>query len=212
MSWAPDYVTTADLKAFLRIDPADTTDDLQLAIAITAASRAIDDFAYRQFGQVAAPEARSYTPWYDNSKGVGYAGSTAGAGKWVITIDDLQDATGLTVSVTAGALTLFAKQPINAAQRGRVWTRLVIDQANLVQIKGLENEATVTAKFGWTAVPVSVKQATLLQASRFFKRRDAPFGVAGSPDAGSEIRLLARVDPDVAVVLRPYRRYRLAVG
>ena len=50
------------------------------------------------------------------------------------------------------------------------------------------------------------QEATLLQASRLAARRDSPFGVAGSPDAGSEMRLLARVDPDVAVALEPYRR------
>lgn len=201
MPWAPDYVTKAELKSFLRIDVGDTVDDAQLDIAITAASRAVDDVTYRQFGQVAAPEARLYTPWWDTSRG-----------KWVITIDDLQDATGLTVVNAQGAVTLYSKQPGNAALRGRVWTRLVIDFANTVLIKGTENEFTVTARFGWSAVPVTIKQATLLQASRLFKRRDAPFGVAGSPDAGSEVRLLARVDPDVAVTLRPYTRYRLAVG
>lgn len=53
-------------------------------------------------------------------------------------------------------------------------------------------------------IPSAVKQACLIQASRFFTRRYAPFGVAGSPDSGSEIRLLAKVDVDVAVILGPY--------
>ena len=65
----------------------------------------------------------------------------------------------------------------------------------------------VTARWGWAAVPSTIKQATLLQASRLLARRDAPFGIAGSPDVGSEIRLLARVDPDVAVAVAPYRRW-----
>lgn len=201
MPWAPDYITTAELKRYLRIDVADTQDDLDLADAITAASRAVDFTTERQFGQVAAPEARLYTARYDCSRGL-----------WVIKTDDLQDATGLTVTTTGGSINLFAKQPVNAAQRGRVWTRLVVDKANTTTIKGTENEVTVTARWGWTAVPVTIKQATKLQASRIFKRRDAPFGVAGSPDAGSEIRLLDRVDPDVAVTIRPYIRHRLAVG
>jgi hypothetical protein len=70
----------------------------------------------------------------------------------------------------------------------------------------------VTATWGWTAVPATIKKATLLQASRFYKRRDAPFGVAGSPDMGSEMRLLAKVDPDVEVMLGDYRRKWGAVG
>lgn len=53
-------------------------------------------------------------------------------------------------------------------------------------------------------IPDAVKLACLLQASRFFIRKNAPFGVAGSPQDGSEIRLLARLDPDVLVMLGPF--------
>lgn len=60
-------------------------------------------------------------------------------------------------------------------------------------------------------VPDSIKLACLLQASRFFIRREAPFGIAGSPEAGSELRLLAKVDPDVEVILGPYRSWWGAV-
>lgn len=201
MTWAPDYITTEELKSYLRIDVADTVDDAELESKITAASRAVDRTTNRQFGQLAAADAWLYTPRWDGSRC-----------RWVIEIDDLQDATGLTVATSAGAIDLFAKQPANAAAKGKPWTRLVVDPAAAVIPKGTENEVTVTAKFGWSAVPVTVKEATKLQAARLFKRRDAPFGVAGSPEAGSEVRLLARVDPDVAVTLRPYVRQRLAVG
>lgn len=212
MPWAPDYVTKDELKSFLRIDVGDVVDDAQLAIAITAASRAVDKTCSlgfpRQFGQVAAAEPRLYTPKFDCSR----VGATWPIGKWVVQIDDLMDATGLTVTTSKGAVDLFVKQPVNAAAIGKPWTRLVIDPLAAVVPVGFENEVTVTAKFGWATVPVTVKQATLLQASRLFKRRDAPFGVAGSPEVGSEVRLLARVDPDVAVTLRPYIRQRLTVG
>jgi hypothetical protein len=67
-------------------------------------------------------------------------------------------------------------------------------------------EATITVKWGWTAFPVPVVNAAKLQTARFVARRDSPYGIAGSPDQGSEMRLLARVDPDVAVILRPFVR------
>jgi hypothetical protein len=69
----------------------------------------------------------------------------------------------------------------------------------------------VTALWGWSAVPPAIEQATLLQASRLLIRRDSPYGVAGSPEAGTEIRLLARLDPDVDVAVAPYRRRRRVV-
>lgn len=53
--------------------------------------------------------------------------------------------------------------------------------------------------------PEPVKLAAMIQASRLSKRRDSPFGVAGSPEFGSELRLLSKLDPDVETLLRPYR-------
>jgi hypothetical protein len=43
-----------------------------------------------------------------------------------------------------------------------------------------------------------------MQASRLLSRRDAPFGIAGSPEMGSEMRLLAKLDPDVDLLVQPY--------
>ena len=191
MVWAPAYVTADELKAFVRID--DAADDTQVALAIDAASRAVDQYTGRQFGQVAAPEARRYTARWD------YA-------RWVVDVDDLMDATGLTVAVPAGTVTVYDREPINAAQTGRPWTRLAVGAGSAYQPTGAANEVTVTAKWGWPAVPAAVKNATLLQASRFFARRESPYGIAGSPDQGSELRLLSKLDPDVAVILGPYTK------
>jgi hypothetical protein len=57
-------------------------------------------------------------------------------------------------------------------------------------------------------VPPSIPAALLLQASRLNKRRDSPFGIAGSPSAqgAGEVRLLARLDPDFITTLKPYVR------
>lgn len=199
MTWAPDYATAAELAADARI--GDSDDNTQLGRAVTAASRAVDLFTRRQFGQVASAEARVYTAVWD-----------ARRCRWVVPIDDLMDATGLTVTVPTGTVDLYAKQPANAVTKGMPWTRLVVDKSAAFSPTGAEDEVTVTAKWGWAAVPTTVKSATLLQAARFFTRRESPFGVAGSPDLGSELRLLDKVDPDVAVMLTGYVRNRVKVG
>lgn len=197
MAWAPDYITAAELKAFLRI--SDTADDAQVAFAITAASRAVDEHCNRQFGKVASAEERFYTARYDYDRGV-----------WVVDIDDLDDVTGLAIEVDGTALTggNYTLEPVNAVVKGMVWTRLLVSAESSVQPTGEANEVAMTAPWGWTTTLVAVKQASLVQASRFFSRRDSPYGVAGSPDQGSEMRLLSRVDPDVGVALRKYRRPR----
>ncbi len=196
MAWAPDYITLAQFKTWEHI--ADAVDDLELPAAITAASRAIDEHCNRQFGRVAAPEARVYTARYDYGRGV-----------WVVDIDDLDDATGLAVTVGGVALTSYTLEPVNAVLEGKAWTRLVIDPAlSSVVPTGIDNEVSGTVRWGWTAIPPTVTLAARLQSSRFAARRNSPYGVAGSPQDGSELRLLARVDPDVGVSLRGYRRRR----
>lgn len=195
MAWAPDYATSVEAKAYVKVD--DTDDDAQFALAVTAASRSIDDETNRQFGQLATAELWSYRAWADYE-----------LGRWVVDIDDLMTVTGLIVEVpTVGATTAFTKEPANAAAKGRPWTRIVFDLDAAVTPTLTDNYAVnVTGKFGWAAVPDTIKLATLLQVSRWHARRDAPFGVAGSPDSGSEIRLLARLDPDVKVMVRNYLR------
>jgi hypothetical protein len=197
MAWAPDYLTTAEVKSFLRIETADTADDALIAVAISAASRAVDNHCNRQFGVVATPEERFYTPRYDYERGA-----------WMVDVDDFMTATALVVEVAETAITEFVKLPRNAAAKGRPWTRLRLDDPPEVTPTGVEDEIGVTASWGWTAVPAAAGFATRLQVSRWHARRDAPFGVAGSPDQGSELRLLARLDPDVAVSLRDLVRVR----
>lgn len=201
MAWAPDYATVAELAAYTRI--SDAVDDAQLGLAITAASRAIDRHTNRQFGLLAAVEQRFYSARWDVKRC-----------RWVVDIDDLMTQTGLLVDYDSDddetfdhSVDSFNLQPANAAAETRPWTRIVV-RTDSVTLPGLiENGVRVTARFGWTTVPTTIKQAALLQASRLFTRREAPFGVAGSPELGSELRLLAKVDPDVAVVLGPYVRW-----
>lgn len=202
MAWAPDYTSVAALKAYVRIPALDTQDDVQLALAVTAASRAVDNATNRQFGLVAAPEARYYTAEYQSCD---Y--------RYTVEIDDLMVVTGASIvadSTGEGdydlAVTSYTLKPANAAAKGKPYTHLWIgsDVSLPVQVvDGLQ----VTARWGWTDVPDTVEQATLIQASRFFTRREAPFGIAGSPESGSEMRLLERVDPDVGLMLRPYYRW-----
>lgn len=201
MAWEPDYVTLTQAKLELRID--DTIDDASVTRKIAAASRAIDQFTKRQFGQVATAEARYYTPWYD-----------ADLRRWVAEIDDLIDTTGWSLSVDSGddetfdeviatADTVF--RPRNAVLRNRPYTQIaLLPQAAAPMSR--PDSVKVTAKWGWATVPTTIEEATLLQVSRLLWRRDAPAGVAGSPDSGSEVRLLAKLDPDVEVMVTEYRR------
>jgi len=198
MAWAADYIEVEDLRDYRGVQSgvAEARDDF-LAVSITAASRAIDRHCNRQFGIVDAPELRYYTAWYDRE-----------TSRWVVDIDDLATTSGLVVEVDGNAVTTYKLGPRNAVAKGKVWTQLYLDSDSEYQPTSAEEEIELTALWGWPAYPVSVTQACYIQSTRFAMRSDSPYGVAGSPEAGSELRLLSRVDPDVGVTLADYVRPR----
>ncbi len=222
MSWKPDYLDLDDLKEALRI--TDTNDDVMLAFAITAASRAIDHHCGRQFGALSVAAPRYYTPQIQEVRParLRWAQNSGYWHRYIVAIDDLMTTTNLVVKSDPDGdglfdttLTLdvdYRLAPFNAAADALPWTYLVpILKANAVNglwFPNLERSIQITALWGWTAVPAVVTQACLIQAARFFMRRQAPFGVAGSPDLGSQLRLLSKLDPDVAVLLSSVRSQR----
>jgi hypothetical protein len=197
VAWKPDYISATDVAAYLRVD--DTVDNVEFGIWATASSRAIDKRTNRQFGQLAAPAARTYrrTPYLDRVSGL-----------WVLEIDDVQDATGLLVNGVAYASSGAVLLPDNAPADGEPWQRLGFVTWPFPSFPGQPQTNVVTARWGWTAIPSQVIAAAKLQCSRWNSRRDSPFGIAGSPESGSEMRLLARLDPDVATTLLGLSRRR----
>lgn len=190
MAWAPDYADVSDdLGSYLDID--DLEDAAEMGLAVAAASRAIDAHCHRQFGKVDAAEERFYEADYRCG--------------WVLDIDDLMTTDDLVVTVDGTVVTEYLLKPRNAPQKGMPWTRLHFTDDSEATPSKRGEEVSMVAPWGWTTTPDTVKNATLLQTARFFKRRQSPFGVAGSAEFGSELRLLSKIDPDVAVMLRPYR-------
>jgi hypothetical protein len=201
VAWKPDYCELEELKNYVRIGDAD--DDVEVALAITASSRAIDLACNRQFGQSSAPEDRYYTAEWDRERC-----------RWIVRIDDLMTTADLTVKYDStgddsysSTITAYRKLPRNAAADGKPWTELEVLPSSAATPGGADGAIVVHGTFGWSAVPDTIKQATLLQGSRLLARRDSPFGVAGSPDAGSELRMLAKLDADVEKMVSSYRRW-----
>lgn len=192
MAWAEDYISIPQLAAYVGVD--DNADDNEFQPIITAASRAINKRCNRQFGRLTVPAARVYRrpAVYDVVTGL-----------WLVEVDDVQDVTGMTVGGVPYADSGAVLLPDNAPTDGVPWERL-----------GFADRPTsplvAVAVWGWTAVPLQVLTATKLQCARWFARRGSPLGVAGSPDQGSELRLLAKLDPDVSTSLAGLSRRRRA--
>lgn len=200
------YATLAELKAFVSIPTADTLDDTALQVALDAASGQVEQYCDRLF----TADGTVTTRWYQAGPDVTY-----------LEVDPISTTTGLIVATDDNAdgvaettwtlNTDYRLEPINAALMTPVepWTRLVgLGTRWFPRLLYRRPGVSVTAKFGWPAgaAPAQVKLATLIQSSRLFKRKDAPFGVAGSVEFGSEMRLLAKLDPDVESLIRPFRR------
>lgn len=198
MTWAPDYVTADQVADFAHVD--DDVDDVDYARVATTASRSIDDKCNRQFGRVATAEARFYTPLWSHTRQA-----------WVIETDDYISLTEVAIDPGDGTwatieLAKVIKLDANAPQKAKPYERCAVRRAVLPSFTYAADAVRVTGIFGWASVPVAIEEAALLQASRLAVRRDSPLGVAGSPDSGSELRLLARLDPDVLTSIKPYIR------
>jgi hypothetical protein len=190
------YITLAELKAALGIE--DSVDDTALEAAITAASRMIDDYTERFFykdGTTQSPVSRYFTP-QDIA---------------VLAIDDIHVITEVAIDAafdqtysTVFATSDYLVEPVNNPRKGWPYTR-IIATGSYIYPYPLPQSVRVTGVWGWSSVPSEVSMATLLQSSRLFTRRQSPFGIAGAPDLGV-VRLSARLDADVEVLLKSFRK------
>jgi len=192
------YATLVEVKAALRI--TDLVDDSLLDMAVESASRLIDGYAGRQF--YSSGTATRYFVAYDD-----FNVEVDDLANGTVTITTAQDADG--VFDTTWTTGDYQLEPLNGVLDGIAWPynsiRAVGDY--LWPITGGEALIKIQGTYGWPAVPIAIKQACIIQASRIFKRLDSPLGVAGFGDLGA-IRVSSQLDPDVAQLVMPYRRMR----
>ena len=193
------YATLAEVKAALRI--TDSIDDSLLEMAIESASRLIDGYASRSFYN-AGTATRYFVADTD----------------WITYIDDAITITEIATDFSADGTydtiwqaSDYQLEPLNGRVDGLVWPYNTIRAIGdyTFPIYGGEGLVKVTGTWGFSAVPTAIKQATIIQASRIFKRLDSPLGVLSSPDLGF-IRVGSRLDPDVSQLVDSYRIVKFA--
>ena len=197
-----DYCTLAELKAALSI--TDIIDDTILQTAITSASAWVDGWCYRSFEAAGtAVTDRDYIP----------TGTFE-----TLAIDDCVEITEVKLDddldgTFADTLTAadFQAEPVNSTTGGLAlpFTRLrPFEDGYWPTFRG-QATVRVSARYGWPAIPDAVREATIFRASALFTRRDSPLGVAGFGDMGA-MRVSRFVDPDVEMLLAPYRKWQAA--
>ena len=200
------YATRNQIKAALRIGTADTQDDELIDNCAGAASRLIDGYANRAFWVVGTATSRVFTAGSDFVCQVDDMSGTA------ITVKSSQQANQ--IFDTTWTTSDYQLEPVNGILDGLTvpYTRIraIGDYLwpTLNNNYGEETLVQVTALWGWPAVPEPITQATIIQASRIFKRYDSPLGVAGFGDLGV-MRVSRALDPDVMQLVEPYRKMRM---
>ncbi len=194
-----EYAELDDLKAFITM--ADTTidrDDL-LTIALDAAHDDLEGDCGRRFYLDETATAREYET--DGRVVEESAGS-------VLLVDDIGSTLGLVVESGSGvsfaAVGTYRALPANALVRGRAITGLRLSGGGYWPDATGTDIVRVTARWGWPAVPPSIKQATLLQASRLYARRKSPQGAIGSADWG--VMSVRKSDPDYMGLISRFER------
>ena len=191
------YATLAELQEQANV--SDNIDNAVLTRALNAAIESIDDHCNRHFRVVspsATPTQRLYADVVGGRVSIDDARS-------VTTVETRGSRRGDWTAVDADDYEL---RPLNAETDSRPYTRLVL------YVPSAPFQVRVTGRFGWPATPAVVKQATLLQAARWARRRDAPFGIANLGMDEPGMRLLAKLDADVELMLRGLRRRPVLVG
>ena len=190
------YATLSDVKAALRV--SDTLDDSLLEMAVESASRLIDGYCGRVFYS-AGTVTRYYAP----------------QDTIVTDLDDYVSISEIKSSTLADGTfdttwqtTDYQVEPLNGIADGVTFPTYRIRAVGdyYFPIAGDEATVRVTGVAGWSAVPVTVKQACIIQSLRIFKRLDSPLGITFG-ELGA-MRVSSRLDPDVAQLVEPLRRTR----
>ena len=202
------YRSVSELKGWLGL--SGSGQDTNLGYALDAATAAIDSYAGRQFDIDGAVVTRLYDCEY-----MDYA-----------EVDDIATSTGLivktlnadgSVNETLTLNTDYYLAPYNADKVEPVmpFTKIImaIEKSGKVLPTEHRQGLSVTAKFGFSAVPDAIEQATLIQASRYFQRKNSPMGFSGNPETGQPaVVFLSELDPDVKNLVKTFKKTTITLA
>ena len=189
--------TVDDVKQTLGIE--DTVDDLEINVAVEAATAMIEQYCGRQFTQDSVASARVYVA----------------TNSYLVQVDDISTTSGLILETDPGADGTFDQtwtaadyqlEPLNGIINGQTWPYHTIRAIRSLYFPQDYGQALirVTARWGWASVPTAVKQAAIIQTITVFKSPDAPFGATPFQDTGI-LRLRSALHPTAAALLTNYR-------
>lgn len=192
MAITAGYTTLNELKDFVEIATNTNEHDTDLERTVEAASRMIDHYCSRIFYDTGEATAKTFradhphrldTPGFHTTTGLVVKTDTSDDG----TFDTTWDATD------------FQVEPFGTYDV-RPYRRISAVESRTFPTQGRRARVEITAQWGWAGVPPDVEQTCLIVAAELWRRKDAPFGVAGfGPDGAvrvtsTEMPMLARLN------------------
>jgi hypothetical protein len=174
-------------------------DDNTLEAIITAVSRRIDKYAGRRFYTTTADETRYFTAEFQDVIDVNDIVSIT-----TLATDDDGDGTFENTWTGGSVAQDYNLMPYNASLESEPYTYIEIaENGDYYFPTHVKRGVKVVGKFGWSSCPDAVREACILQSVRLLKRKDAPFGIAGTNEFGT-LQIVPKLDPDVMFLLEPY--------
>lgn len=187
------YVEDGELTDYLR--STIVADEVEIESARLAAESTVEAYCHRTFTVPSSATARTFVA-HD---------------PWVVTVPDIANTTGLVI--VDNGTTLSASQyqleiapnvtgPIGVS--GRTWPYSRIRRLSGTWYMDPDREATltITARWGWAAIPPEVSLATKLLARDFLLARDTAFGIVQVGDFSRRVAANGVVE----TLLSPLRR------
>lgn len=204
------YADKTDLKNMIGL--SGTSQDNNIDNAINAACRQIDKIVGRVFYETETTQIKYFNP----------------VSHFYLQVPDISKTTSLEIKLdtnddgsydtTLVENTDFYLLPLNPKQIGKVSSTLYYEPYTEIRILDQKTDerfdptiiknVKITAFWGFSMVPDAIKQATLLQASRLWKRKDSPFSTYGNIDTGEQ-ELFQKFDPDARNLIMGYKKRTL---
>jgi len=188
------YITLAEIKAYLTIPTATTSDDVMLASFITSAQAMIDAHCHRTF-EAAADTEKTYD-------------AVADVYGDLLEIDDLCSITSIT---NGDGTTITSGQYVTEPRRTTPYTAIrLLSSASITwtYTDDPEDAITIDGKQAYsTSAGNDIKQACLRLSAWLYRQKDTNADIDRPLLSGDGVVIMPSTMPsDVIAILRPYRR------
>jgi len=170
------YVELPELTDYLR--STIVADEVEIELAATAAENAINAYCFRTFTVPTAASTRTFVATHP----------------YTLDVPDIANSTDLAITNNGSTVAAASRQleiapgvPGPVGIDGRTYPYIRIRLLSGCWDVNSDGEATIsiTARWGWAAVPSEVKQAARLLANDYLRARDTGFGILQTGDGFS---------------------------